>query len=63
MIEVRVKFNSIEFYLLEGYCCGKGFLWNMFFGWRKTCFKHNVAYYKISVKDWKRINELATNLK
>lgn len=64
MIEVRVKLNSIELYLLETYCCGKGALWNLFFGWKKTIFMDgftpvNTAFYKISAKDWKQINELA----
>lgn len=68
MIEVRVKLDSIELYLLEAYCCGKGILWNLFFGWRKTIFMDgftliNTAIYKISAKDWKRIKELAREYK
>lgn len=64
MITVKVNLNSIEFYLLEAYCCGKSTLWNWFFGWRKTIFTDgdiliNTAIYKISAKDWKQIKELA----
>lgn len=64
MIEVKVKLNSIEYYLLEGYRCGKGFLWKLFFGWRKTVYMdYNIVVYKIPAKDWKRINELAMRIK
>jgi len=63
MIEVIVDLDSIEWYLLAGYCCGKGILWNLLFGWRKTDFHYNVAYYKISVKDWKEIKEIAGTIK
>ena len=68
MITVRVNLNSVEFYLLEAYCYGKSALWNLFFGWKKTIFMDgftvvNTAIYKVSVKDWKRINELARDYK
>lgn len=64
MIKVSVNLNSIEMYLLEAYCYGKGILWNLFFGWRKTIFTDgdtpiNTVIYKISAKDWRLIRELA----
>ena len=34
-----------EMALLEMYCAGRSFLWNIFFGWRKTTVRGNTTYY------------------
>ena len=36
MTLIMTPVKSFEFELLEAYCLGKGKLWNMLFGWRKT---------------------------
>ena len=36
MTLIMTSVKSFEFELLEAYCLGKGKLWNMLFGWRKT---------------------------
>lgn len=61
MTYVPVLVGSTEFLLLEGYCLGKGWLFSLFFGWRKTIdqgINGQWAYYKISRKDWKEISRL-----
>ena len=54
MTLIMTPVESFEFELLEAYCLGKGKLWNMFFGWRKTVNKGingEWAYYKLNRKD------------
>jgi hypothetical protein len=37
--------DTLEVALLESYCLGKNFLWNMFLGWRRTkCTKDGDIY-------------------
>ena len=58
MTLIMTPVESFEFELLETYCLGKGKLWNMFFGWRKTVNKGingEWAYYKLNRKDYKAI--------
>ena len=58
MTLIMIPVESFEFELLEAYCLGKGKLWNMFFGWRKTVNKGingEWAYYKLNHKDYKEI--------
>ena len=58
MTLIMTPVESFEFELLEAYCLGKGKLWNMFFGWRKTVNKDingEWAYYKLNRKDYKEI--------
>ena len=58
MTLIMTPVESFEFELLEAYCLGKGKLWNMFFGWRKTVNKGingEWAYYKLNRKDYKAI--------
>ena len=58
MTLIMTPVESSEFELLEAYCLGKGKLWNMFFGWRKTVDKGvngEWAYYKLNRKDYKAI--------
>lgn len=58
MTLIMTPVESFEFELLEAYCLGKGKLWNMFFGWRKTVDKGingEWAYYKLNRKDYKAI--------
>ena len=58
MTLIMTPAESFEFELLEAYCLGKGKLWNMFFGWRKTVNKGingEWAYYKLNRKDYKAI--------
>ena len=58
MTLIAIPVESFEFELLEAYCLGKGKLWNMFFGWRKTVNEGIIgewAYYKLNCKDYKKI--------
>ena len=36
--------DTLEIALLESYCLGKSFLWNMFLGWRKSKRIENEYY-------------------
>ena len=65
MTLIMTPVESFEFELLEAYCLGKGKLWNMFFGWRKTVNKGingEWAYYKLNRKDYKEIQLKAENM-
>ena len=58
MALIMTPVESFEFELLEAYYLGKGKLWNIFFGWRKTVNKGingEWAYYKLNRKDYKTI--------
>ena len=65
MILITVPVKSFEFELLEAYCLGKSWLWNEFFGWRKTVDKKlngEWAYYKLRSKDYKIIEAQAEKM-
>ena len=63
---IVVAYDSWEFHLLETYCLGKGTIWNMFFGWRKSVEKGingTWCYYRIpNKKDREKIFERAEYL-
>ena len=48
--------NSIEYIIASTYASGKGYLFDMFFGWRQT--KGGQCRMVFSRKDWKRIDEM-----
>lgn len=56
MIERWINTNSIEYVITSSYTDGKGYLFNLFFGWRRT---HNEeALFSLSKKDWKTIDTM-----
>lgn len=62
MILIMTKIDSYEYELLNAYCFGKSFLWNIFFGWRKTIdrgISGEWAYFKISRKKYQVLKSQA----
>lgn len=65
MINAKERFNytyiitddEIEQDILQAYCTGKSFLWNMYLGWRKTNLKTNQMYFWIPTN---KIEELTS---
>ena len=57
MITRWMPLNSIEYTIASTYASGKGFLFEMFFGWRQTN-KDNQCRMVFSRKDWKQIDEM-----
>ena len=53
MYKLYLENNEDVIHLCHLYCDAKGFLWNMFFGWRKTN-KHG-NYFKLTKKQHDRI--------
>ena len=47
--------DSIEYVITNTYCEAKSFLFNLFFGWRKTD-SNNYAHFKMFPKDWEKID-------
>lgn len=56
MITRWVNQNTVEYVITSTYAEGKGYLFNLFFGWRQT-HKDN-ARFTLSRKDWKIIDEM-----
>ena len=52
---IIVDKNEIQIY--EGYCAGKSYLWNLFFGWRKTDKKNKMTYI-IGNKAYNKIQDI-----
>ena len=57
MIAKWLDVDSIEYVVASTYASGKGRLFELFFGWRRTN-KFNMAQMVFSKKDWIRIDEM-----
>ncbi len=47
--------DTIEYLITGTYAEAKGYLFNLFFGWRKTD-SNDMAYFYMSNKDWEIID-------
>ncbi len=54
MVKGMVFEDTIEYAIICAYCAGKGYWWNVFFGWRKTT-KQGHVYYILPRKAWKEL--------
>ena len=54
MITKYFDINSIEYLITDSYVEGKGYIFGMFFGWRRT--KNDIAEFLLSKKDWEKID-------
>lgn len=55
MISRKYHIDSIEYLITNTWAEAKGYLFNIFFGWRKTD-SNNYATFLLSKKDWKNID-------
>lgn len=53
-----VELDSIEYILASAYSSGKGYLFEMFFGWRQTRKFGECARFVLPNKGWEEINVL-----
>lgn len=51
-----LNINSIDYVIASSYAAGKGYLFEMFFGWRKT--RNENCKMVFSKKDWKTIDTM-----
>lgn len=51
--------DTISMRVLLAYCAGKGWLFNLFFGWRHT--HKDTYFFKLPRKDWKKLQEIIQN--
>lgn len=56
MIAKWLDDNSIEAVIAFTYASAKGFIFEMFFGWRQT--KHDKVKFLFSKRDWKNIDTM-----
>ena len=57
MISRWLPLYSIDYTIASTYAQGKGFLFEMFFGWRQTNIR-NECRMVFSRRDWKKIDEM-----
>ena len=55
MISRKYHINSIEYLITNTWAEAKGYLFNIFFGWRRTD-SNNYATFFLSKKDWENID-------
>lgn len=53
---------SVESVIADAYARGKGYLFEMFFGWRSTN-ENSIATYLFSKRDWEKIDVLVDDYK
>lgn len=51
----KYHIDSIEYLITDTYIEGKSFLFNLFFGWKKTD-SNNYAFFRLRSKDWEIID-------
>lgn len=57
MITRYLNENSIEYTIASTYASGKGFIFEMFFGWRHTD-KNGIVKFILSRKGWQVVDEM-----
>ena len=53
--------DKVMYNILEAYCEGRSFLWNIFLGWRKT--DHDKLFYWIPTRKIETLINLAEEIK
>lgn len=59
LVRVETK-DELTSHLLSLYCEGRSFIWNMFFGWRKTSYEKGYPVYTYVVP--RSISELCKTI-
>lgn len=61
MYKLKMTTNEYQAHLLNMYCEGRSFIWNMFFGWRMSKKLNTDVpeyYYRVPKKIWELTEKL-----